>query len=523
MTHSPCLPCWMSFLKLRFSTLRFLSYAFCLVVFALILPALPAAARPPSVVRQFFPGHFPPRPSLGSTGENKVFAHFQMSCYDYGTIPTGGIGSVSGYVEDIAEAASIGIDGFSLDYGADVTPYPESLANMFVAADQYNVQHPDAPFTLFLTFDYATFPRNPALIASITAQYANNPAYYHYLGRPFLSTYTGEGGGYAAVKHVFGQVLTTLRAKGINPYFVPGFITTDASGHYISDTPDNDAAWAGSLLSGLADGAWQYADGGAPIGPGSGIPYNESKAAAVEAAGLTWMAPVMTQYWGAGHSAAHDGVNRFYEEYYGGKALAVYWQSIINVQKPHWVQICTWNDLDEASNITNADLGPTGPWPYLAHSSVPGYYKSKLGLQAALSYYIQWYKTGRQPVLTNDTLVAYYRTQTAALVPSADPLGPIVQTDTEDGQSPDTSAIPDDIFLDCFLAKPGRITLSVGGTTITRPVPKGASHLRLPFVPGTPQITLSRLGVTLVTLNGEPIVAASEYVNANYYTCTAHD
>ena len=523
MTHFLSQTRLMPGFKRRFSTRRFVSYASCLAVLAMILPFLPAAAHPHSAAYPSVSSRFVSKTFSGKTSGSKVFAHFQMSCYDYGTIPTGGIGSVSGYVEDITEAASLGIDGFSLDYGANVSPYPQSLANMFAAANRYNAQHPDAPFTLFLTFDCATFPENPSLIASIVDRYAHAPAYYHYLGRPFFSTYTGEGGGYAEVKRVFGQVLATLRARGVNPYFVPGFITTDASGRYISDTPANDAAWAGGLLSGFADGAWQYADGGAPIGPGSGIPYNETKAAAVEAAGLTWMAPVMPQYWGAGHSAAHDGVNRFYEEYYGGEALAAYWQSIITVQKPQWVQICTWNDLDEASNVTNADLGPTGPWPYLTHSSVPSFYKSKLGLQAALSYYIQWYKTGRQPTLANDTLVAYYRTQTAALVPSADPLGPIVQTDTEFGQSRGTSAIPDDIFLDCFLAEPGEITLSVGGTTVTRLVPAGASHLRLPFVAGTPQITLSRQGTPQLTLRGEPIAAEAEYVNANYYTCTAHD
>ncbi len=502
---------------------RFLSYAACLAFFVSAAAALPAAAQ--TLARTLpIPSQPLSSPSYANTTGSKVFAHFQMSCYDYGTIPAGGVGSVSGYVQDITEAASIGIDGFSLDYGANTPPYQESLANIFAAADQYNAQHPDAPFNLFLTFDCATFPETPSLIASVTAQYANDPAYYQYLNRPFLSTYAGEGGGFATVENVFGQALATLRTEGINPYFVPGFLTTDASGTYVSDTQANDAAWASSLLVGLADGAWQYADGATPLGPGSGIPGDETKAAAVEAAGLTWMAPVMPQYWGAAHSAATDGENRFYEEYYGGEALAAYWQSIINVQKPRWVEICTWNDLDEASNVTNANLGPTGPWPYLFHSSVPGYYKSKLGLQAALSYYIQWYKTGQQPLLTNDTLVAYYRTQPAALVPGNDPLGPIVQADTASGESAGTSAIPDEIFVDCYLALPGTITLTVGGTTETQLlVPAGVSHLRLPFVPGTPQITLSRLGLTAVTLTGEPIVTASDYVDANYYTCTAHN
>ncbi len=499
---------WQSFLS-------YASCAFCIVSAA----ALPAAAQVPPP-----PGKFSSLSYANTTG-NKVFAHYQMTCPDYGVTETsiGSFGSVSGYVQDITEAASIGIDGFSLDYGGNNPQFQASLADMFAAADQYNAQHPNAPFTLFLTFDCATFPETPSLIASVTAQYANDPAYYHYLGRPFLSTYTGEGGGYATVKSVFGQVLSTLRAEGINPYFVPGFNTTDASGTYVSDTSANDSDWAGGLLVGFADGAWQYADGGTPLGPSSGIPANENKAAAVEAAGLTWMAPVMPQYWGGGHPASQAGENRFYEEYYGGEALAAYWKSIITVQKPRWVQICTWNDLDEGSSITNANLGPTGPWPYLLHSSVPDFYKSKLGLQAALPYYIQWYKTGQPPLLTNDTLVAYYRTQPAALVPGDDPLGPIVVADTASGYSTGTSAIPDDIFVDCFLALPGEVTLSVGGATVTKLVPAGVTHLRLPFVPGTPKISLSRIGLPVMTMTGEPIVTAADYVDANYYTCAAND
>ncbi len=124
------------------------------------------------------------------------------------------------------------------------------------------------------------------------------------------------------------------------------------------------------------------------------------------------------------------------------------------------------------------------------------------------------------------TGVAYYRTQPAALVPGNDPLGPIVQADTSSGQTTGASAagtIPDDLFVDCYLALPGEIALSVGETTVTQYAPAGVSHLRLPFVPGTPQLTLSRLGLTMLTLTGEPIVAASSYVNANYSTCAAHD
>ena len=232
-------------------------------------------------------------------------------------------------------------------------------------------------------------------------------------------------------------------------------------------------------------------------------------------AGLAWMGTVTPQYLGF----AHNAPGRFYCEAYGGETLAYQWRSIIGSQGAAWVQLVTWNDEDEGSNFTNADFGPGSPWPYLAHSSVPGYYKSKLGLQALNLYYIQWYKTGVRPAIVKDAVFAFYRTQPAGIKAANDPRGAIGPFYTGSA----TNTVPDTFFIATMAAAKSTLAVISDGKTTTRPVPPGLSFLRVPFAPGLTAFRLSRLGKAKVTLTGEPIQSQFQVYDWNYYTAWAHD
>ena len=478
------------------------------------------------------------QPYVNTTG-HQVYFHYQLAGHEYGTIPSGGYSSQAAYLQDITEAASLGADGFSIDVQSLDQGNQDELTRFYAAANQYNTLHPapsgsdgagavNPAFTLFITLDCSTPGiEAPTPLATVFLRFALDPAYTRVKDaagnlRPRFSTYAGAGGtGWADCRKLWNITLADIRAGRINPFFVPGF---EQDPQVPGGPAPTDAQWIQGLLVGLADGCWEFANNYPPLGiaPGpSPIPGEEAKSAAVQAAGLYREASIRNQAWASGSNTP-----RFYNEYCGGEGLDAWWTSVITVQNPRSVQILTWNDYDETSWTTNADEGPSGAWPYLYHSSVSGFYPSRLGLQADYKYYIQWYKTGQKPTIANDMLVAMYRVQTAAASthPTADPLGGIVYSIDDTGGGPNMSHAPDVIWLDCFLTQSATIILTQdGGYAVQRNVPAGHSHLRLPFRAGSVTLSAVRDGQTALTLTGRTIAGSGALANANYYTGTAHN
>jgi len=481
-------------------------------------------------------------------GPRLVFAHYQMSASDYGgkanyygeynvngtmmTFYPGGGPSIAGYRKDIDEAAAAGIDGFACNIGGYDLSNRGAMFMLLTAADQRNAENGGksnaagvTDFHVFLQYDFATFPEDAAAIIAQFSENITHPSYYIYKGHPWLGTYGGEGADvalpahatFAQVKAFYAGILATLRAQTppVNPYFAPFFNVRDNAGNSPS-TPQavSDANEITGVLSGLADAAWLYGTGtGPPLGPNSNVAIAELYSGLLQTAGIHWMATVTPQYG----EPAHAAPNRFYSEEYGGETLDHQWASIISTQNAYWVQLVTWNDDDEMSNFTNADFGPTGEWPYLKHSSVPGYYKSKIGLQAFNLYYIQWYKTNVRPTINKDAVFAFYRTQPVAMVATSDPLGPIGPIVTED-----SGPVTDTFYIATTATATSTLTVINAGVVTTRTVPPGLFFSRVPFVLGAVSMTLSRYDKTLVTLAGAPIVN-EPIVNANYWTGVAHD
>ena len=457
--------------------------------------------------------HNVPRLAFGQPYQNAtgrlVMAHYVLANYDYGKGYQGPGLPLSlpyAYTQDIRDAKACHVDGFLLNFGGYGSAYINDIAAFFQAADDYNRLHPASPFVLALNPDCSgSIESNFGALVALVEQYQASPAYWRYKGRPVVGTYAGGGGTWAAASGYWQQdFLAPLHAAGINPYFVPWFSFTHSDGSYSRPSEDQAAAISGAV-GGLykpagADGGFRFM---------GGPQTQETFASALKSAGLSQMSCVFPQYWP--HRRNVDGN---YVEMYGGEGLTQQWLSVINRQKPFAVCLVTWNDEDEATQFTPANISQF--WPYLFRSFVPGYYPSKAGLDAENAYFIQWFETGTQPAIVSDSLFEYHRVNPLAMV-CADPAGPPAAFTDINGH---VVTPPDDLFVDTLLQSPGKLSVTSGSVTTTYPVPAGLAHTRVPFHVGAQSFSLYRNGALVMTTTGQPVVAQSDYYNFQYATST---
>jgi glucan endo-1,3-alpha-glucosidase len=439
-----------------------------------------------------------------------VFAHYMVCNRDYsGYYGAGAPGSqVTGYEKEILQAQAAGIDGFALNEGSwNSGNYKNDTLCIFEAAEALNTG-----FKLFFSADMTGCSFQE--VQQMMTAYANRPNYWHLqqlagtqlVSRPVLSTWGGEGGGYTAAKGWWENlVLNPLKAAGMNVYFMPGFFTTSADGtQHFDSTPSTIRPEISGLLTGLADGLFYCPSVGVPIDPARTMLNNaEGNAALYKAAGFGTMSSVSPQYWGSKQTS----VGRHYMEYNGGEGLAAQWNSIINVQKPNWVEMFTWNDFDEATYFSPID-DVNKYWPYLAHNA-PGFYKSHAGALALNQYYVNWFKSGTKPVPTSDSLYYFYRTYPKAAVATNDSWGRI---------SWFSGDVEDTIYVTTILTAPATLVVTTGSQTRTYPVPAGLSSTRVPFHIGAQSFHLIRQGHSLLSQAGDPILATPTEYNFNYST-----
>ena len=437
-----------------------------------------------------------------------VFAHYMVANRDYG-------GSVAGYERDIQDAQAAGIDGFALNIGWwSGANYKTDTASMFQAAHALG-----SGFKLFFSVDEggANLTTNgiPASdILNMMQTYGNDPAYFHYLGRPVLSTWGGEGPTISVGLNFWqNQVLTPLRAAGYNVYFVPQFsakyYASDWAAIYPNPTAQQISDGYQSFWKNLVDGEFQVSCGPPtnPAGPSQVI--QQTYAQIMHQNGKIFMSSVTPQYWGA----IQNGDGRAYNEFTGGEGLAIQWNSILNVQKPDWVELFTWNDFDESTYFSPID-DVCKYWPYVTGHQTRDFYKSHAGELALTKYYIQWYKTGVKPAATNDKIYFFYRTQPMNMVAANDPRGPV---------SARNGSVQDVIYVTAILRVAATLQVISGSSKMTFNLPAGNSNVRVPFKVGPQTLALIRSGRTLLTQQGEPVVGSAPAYNFNYYTGSASD
>lgn len=455
-----------------------------------------------------------------------VFAHYVVWNADYAKSIDGD--PVKGYMRDIQEAQAAGIDGFALDLGAwSSRPYYiPNVDNMFEAAARLNTG-----FHLFYSADFASRELTAADVRAVLRRYLDNPRwapyYFRYHGRPVLSTFSGDleaGVGAENVTWWKNNLIGPLRAgtepgdqpktglTPIDPFVLPTFFVRAKGAPEVPVYEDvlnapksSYNAWWGQVV----DGLYYWGIAGIPQSPyvdargsnQSTITSSQAYARVAHENGKLYMGLCAPQFW----QCKGKTVQRRYYEYQGGIGMRAKWMSMIQVEKPELVEIVTWNDFYEATYWSPIDDPvKTGG----VHAPL-GFFKSHAGALELLKYYIQWYKTGRQPAIHRDTIYWFYRTHPKDAVAPNDPDGPVTGL---------YGPVADNIYVTCNLTAPAILTVNTGGHTQTINVPAGSTDVAVPFTPGPQTFALSRHGRTILQGTGDSIDQTIERYNFNYST-----
>ncbi len=243
--------------------------------------------------------------------------------------------------------------------------------------------------------------------------------------------------------------------------------------------------------------------------PGSGglldqIPSNEAYASVVHGGGKLYMAPAALQFWGA-------NANRYFE-YSGASGMRKMWMDAINVSHPDWIEIITWNDFIEGTYVSPIDDPNKYQYAnYLNTTGVPlgtlGYFHSHYAITNLLPFFIRWYKTGRQPAITQDAVYYFYRTQPMSYnsgTPSvANKYGPVA----------------DDIYITSNLTAAATLRVTSGGQTTSINLPAGSVDTHTSFLPGAaPSFELERNGEVVASGTGTDAIQATPEYNNYYYS-----
>ena len=390
-----------------------------------------------------------------------VFAHY-MVCYSlYGQ-------SVAGFKSEIQDAQAAGIDGFALDVGewnGPDTYYKTNVELMYEAAEALN-----NGFKLFFSVD---MPQTNDIVQMIST-YAHRTNSFYYNGKLVVSSFCGNGLGWT-------NVFQPLKSQGINVFFIPFF------------PPDTGSATNMASINALFSSYGSFLDGLFDFG--CGLPYdinnyNAAYSQACSNAGKVFMAGCSPNYWGCQQLTT----GRTYFESDGGEGTMTQWNWIVQNQ-PDWVEIVTWNDLNESTYIN-----PLAQPDHFAQTPPTRY--SHTGYLELTKRYITWYKTGQQPPITDDSFYYFYRTHST------------------NARASNTNDIPvrnhlgdlqDVIYTTAILTAPATLVVASGNNLATNSLPAGITSVRFPFAPGAQVFSLQRSGAPLMSVRGPDVLAQIQY------------
>lgn len=456
----------------------------------------------------------------------KVFAWYQMGCGAFADMGAPRDLQLAGLKAEMLMARSMGIDGFAVDYMGPKPEYHPYVEAMFQAAQEVS---PD--FKLFFVFeDIPMYNRAPAsspppsvepqdFVAQVE-KYHNHPNYFLVDHRPFVGVYAADAGylnAADAVKWWSDKLIGPLSDAGIKIFFVPttmgGFASPGCSWYSHEAIARTVPGW-GDVAQGQS--MWQVQL--SPIGGGIGT--LEDYASQLHAARKTFLSAVSTHYWCGsscsvpswywkpGQAMSPTCVNGSYSEHAGGQGLAAQWESIIDVQKPEWVMMVTWNDFNESY------IEPIDDYKKYRNGTADaplGWYKPQAGMDELNRYYIEWYKTGVKPAITADSIFYSYRTSSVHLKATLDPR-PSVR--------PENGEIQDTLFITTALTAPAELRITSGAVTTKYVIPAGIHHTLAPFQPGAQDFSLWRNGVKITSVTGEPVVASIDFYD--YWPTTGY-
>ena len=461
--------------------------------------------------------------SVSAHAQRLVFAHYMLANQDTAADTPTGERNIAAYQREIQQAQSIGIDGFALNAGgwSKEPRYIRRASEMFEAAYRLH-----SNFKLMFSADMCC-SNNAADVLDMVRRFANNPryaaVYFQHEGRFVLTTFAGSSHG-----PEFWQQLRSNLEHGTNPSLQPAPNALSTVAGVPSSAPLRiflvpSFFWGGEtptvadITTGLEpyqhviDGAFYWGIAGVP-GLGHApdqLPSSEAYASVLHTAGKVYMAPICFQFWGA-------NAGRYYE-YSGYSGMRAMWINAIRVTHPDWVEIITWNDFVEGTYVSPIDdpakyAGANDLDAGTAPPSTLRFYHSHRGATELLAYFIQWYKTGHQPAIRNDTIYWAYRTQLAPDPTSATTIkqyGPVANV----------------VYITANLTAPATLLVTFGNTTKAIDLPAGSTDVEAPILSGyAPHFVLTRGKAQLTQATGDDAVTTEQLAPNFYYsTGSAHD
>jgi hypothetical protein len=341
------------------------------------------------------------------------------------------------YEIEVSRAIAIGLDGFTVDLLDDVTASNE-VALLFNA-----VHAVDTNFALVLMPDMSSIPDSNTLTAFV-AHWAAQPSSYHLAdGRLVVAPYFAEA---ESATWWQGWLTTMSNSFGINIAFVPLF-----------------QGWE-SYAAAFAPISYGFSDWGDRNANDNLSPDWTNAAALAHTYVPIWMHPVAAQderpkdniYWEAINSANFR-----------------YTWELGAIGKADWVQLITWSDYSESSEI----------------SPSTGIQYSFYDLAA---YYTCWFKSNTPPVIKRDCIYYFHREQNTSTQPTVQNPNDLFQVQSATNAN----------FIEAYVFLTTNATLEIenNGVTTEYAVAPPRTIVDVPLQEGQPIFRLIRNSQTIASV-----------------------
>jgi hypothetical protein len=411
-----------------------------------------------------------------------VFAHYMVAAPrgamdEYGAYkdPT-----VDDFLEEIREAHEAGIDGFALNCGEwnGHPRYKLNSAMLFEAARRFG---PD--FKLFFSPDGITADE----AADMVVAYGDHPNQLRYEGRPVLSSFGGDNDWAKAVRAKIRE-----RYRGgvfLVPFFYPRIKRQVLNAEDVQSLLEDNTD---------IDGYFYFGAGGTPDDLAEELRLNAEQ----------W--PRHGKLFMAGIAPYYRGLRRNFLmfESNGYESLVKQWLTAINTGT-QWVELVTWNDWGEDTYfVPLRPGGSSSRWMYFW-----GDLLSHDGFREAGRYFIDWFKSGRQPAIERDRLFYAYRLHRKYTPGHPDPGQPQL------GSPVGWHTLADRVHALAFLRQPAELQVRMGNSLERVRMRAGMSLVSVPMRPGAVSFELIRNGEPIGSKAGDyPISATSSWGNFNILT-----
>ena len=269
------------------------------------------------------------------------------------------IGIVSTYqlqdhINDQTLAKQKGIDGFALNIGTD--SYSQAQLDLAYQAAQ------SVGFLCFISFDFNWWSiSDTSGVATMLQRYVDNPAQLMVEGKPFVSSFIGDGFDWAGAATQIGKPLYAV------PYWQASQANAENAGVAGSFSWD---AWPGQLNN-------------VPVDQNMTTDQDQSYLGFLNAAGKTYMAPVSTWF------STHFGKQVSYTKnwvFYSEELWKDRWDQILQLgqQGVNFVEIVTWNDYGGLSISFARDTSMLNPLQSLTTSARTTRHTRTMGLPPGL-------------------------------------------------------------------------------------------------------------------------------------------